>query len=221
MSGSPTSLKVSERDHKKVERDRNRDGEIEDLDCKDVDEHIRRKRLAAVISTASNALDVVTSDRAPYRMINGQFARDDCISFSRAFALVLKDERIVATLKSLPPSLLWPGSGLIKRLEEVRDHYRGGASRNKPVSEAVFSAIKMIATDKSLIARLKGEVDEWCDVNTRPPTPTEKEAEKQWYWSKGFVDYHHYEKFGKENDYDSDEDNTYEDLCNDDPMWFY
>src|SRR6185369_11662574 len=77
MSGSPPSLNVNESDEKKAERDRNRDGDIEDIDCNAIDEHTRRTRLAAVISVASNALDVVSSDRAPYQMTDSHFARDD------------------------------------------------------------------------------------------------------------------------------------------------
>ena len=136
--------------------------------CKEIDEHTRRTRLAAVISAASNALEVVASD-APFQMIESAFHSNDCIPFCRQFSRVLNDDRCVKLLTSLPPSLLWPGSGLLRKIAEVDSHIGW-----KPVSEALYAAIKMFGSDKALIARLNGKVNEWNDVSTRPPVPSRR-----------------------------------------------
>ena len=60
------------------------------------------------------------------------------------------------------------------------------------------------------------QINEWNDVSTRPPVPSEKEVERRWYWSKGFRGYHHYEKSGAKRDYESDNDTGYDDYCDDD-----
>jgi hypothetical protein len=216
VCGLPSSVspKEGELEGKKSERDAKRDDEIDNLGCNAIDEHTRRTRLAAVIAVASTALDVVSSDRAPYCMFNGRFASKDFISFSRRLAKALKDERCVELLGSLPPSLLWPGSGLIKALEDIHAHYCG-VSKSKPVSEALYSSIKMIGTDKALITRLTAAAKGWSDERTRPTIPSEKECAGQWYRSHGYRGYHHFEKTGAANGYDSDCSVNYDGLSDD------
>ena len=222
-SSSSSSLEEVDLDRKKEERDSKRDSEIDDLGCDAIDEHTRRTRLAEVIAVSSTALDVVMSDRAPYCMFNGRFAaKRDFTSFSRRFAAALKDERCVQLIGSLPPSLLWPGSGLIKLLEDVNWHCLevSKGRRKGAVSEALYSAIKMIGTDKELITRLTIAVKDWNDKRTRPTIPSAKECAGQWYRSHGYRGYYHYEKNGAANGYDSDcsvnDNDGFDDDCGDD-----
>ena len=173
---------------------------MDDIACKAFDEHHRKKGLAAVIKESKTALEVMMSDRAIYE--------GDKITFKHEFAGVLRDERCVKLLAALPPSLLWPGSGLLRTLKKIQVHHSLTATYNwnelKPASEALYVEMEVSGRDKVSIAINRAVVKEWSDPLTRPHTPTDDQVEAEWYKKHGFRGYYHYEKTGASKDYNSD-----------------
>jgi len=188
-----------------------KDFEIDDAACNAANEHERKKKLAAVIKESKTALEVMMTDRAIYEVVG--ICNE--IPFRHQFNCVLRDERCVKLLGALPPSLLWPGSGLLRTLKEIEEHYIWPLHRNQsiPASEKLYVAMEVIGRDKLLVARNNAEVKEWCDPLTRPHTPTDEEVEARWYKKHGFRGYYHYEKTGAAKDYYSDGD--YGEGCDD------
>jgi hypothetical protein len=157
-----------------------------------------------IIKQSSNVLDVMSVDRAIYEWGVGMRAKN--VSFKDHFSRVLKNDRCVALLSSMPSSLVWRGSSLLKKLDEVEHEL----AFDRPIIESLYSAVKMCATDKESIRRLDLEVNEWTDKDSRPRTPTEGEFSYDWYRSRGFKGYGHYESVGKRHDYGSDGDVEHE-----------